>query len=260
MGQQIARRIAGRGQLGEHDEVGDVGLGAGHGGAHSLEVGVERADRQVELGGRQAHGAMISDTKMLTWAVLLALVLAAQGFAGPAADVLQAVRRPRRMSSTKFDEDAAFAVTREGEYVVLDRRGHGLYVLDAAGAKVRRIVSAGTGPGELFNPLALALNADDLIAVADSPNGLDRVQYFASNGLRVGGFYLPLTPRASTDGVERAHRERRFAHLFGLDVRGQSAGVGRARDRARRHGPGRSPDGQSAASWPVTRIAISTSR
>ena len=59
----------------------DVGLGAGDGGAHSLEVGVERAHRQVELGGRQAHGAMISDTKMLTWAALLALVLATQDFA-----------------------------------------------------------------------------------------------------------------------------------------------------------------------------------
>ena len=128
-----------------------------------------------------------------------------------------------------------------------------LYVLDAAGARVRRIVSAGIGPGELFNPLALALNGDDLIAVADSPNGLDRVQYFASNGLRVGGFYLPLTPRAATDSVERAHRERRFPRLLGLDVRGQSAGVGRARDRTRRHGPGRSSDGQSPAGWHVTR-------
>ena len=101
---------------------------------------------------------MISDTKMLTWAVLLALVFTAQGFAGPAADVLQAVTAAPAHVVAKFDEDAAFAVTREGEYVVLDRRGHGLYVLDAAGARVRRIVSPGIGPGELFNPLALALN------------------------------------------------------------------------------------------------------
>ena len=138
---------------------------------------------------------MISDTKILTWAALLALALATTGFAHPAADVLQAVAAAPAHVVTKFDDEAAFAVTRDGEYVVLDRRGHGVYVFDAAGANVRRIVSAGIGPGELFQPLALALNADDLIAVADSPNGLDRVQYFASNGMRVGGFYLPLAPQ-----------------------------------------------------------------
>lgn len=138
---------------------------------------------------------MISDTKILTSSALLAFALATTGVARPAADVLQAVAAAPAHVVTKFDDDAAFAVTRDGEYVVLDRRGHGVYVFDAAGTKVRRIVSAGTGPGELFQPLALALNADDLIAVADSPNGLDRVQYFASNGLRVGGFYLPLAPQ-----------------------------------------------------------------
>ena len=137
---------------------------------------------------------MISDTKILM-AALVALASTATGHAVPAADVLQAVAAAPAHVVTRFDEDAAFALTREGEYVVLDRRGHSLYVFDAAGAKLRRIVSAGTSPGELFQPLALALNDDDLIAVADSPNGFDRVQYFASNGMRVGGFYLPLAPQ-----------------------------------------------------------------
>jgi hypothetical protein len=131
---------------------------------------------------------------MLTRSVLLAFVLATLGLERPAVDMLEAVAAAPAHVVTKFDDDAAFAMTRDGEYVVLDRRGHGVYVFDVAGAKVRRIASAGIGPGELFNPLALALNADDLIAVADSPNGFDRVQYFASNGLRVGGFYLPLAP------------------------------------------------------------------
>jgi hypothetical protein len=137
---------------------------------------------------------MISDTKILTVA-LLALVWTTIGRAVPAADVLQAVAAAPAHVVTKFDEDAAFAVTRDGEYVVLDRRGHAVYVFDAASTNVRRIVSPGTGPGELFQPLALALNDDDLIAVADSPNGFDRVQYFAANGMRVGGFYLPLAPQ-----------------------------------------------------------------
>jgi hypothetical protein len=139
---------------------------------------------------------MISDTKILTVA-LMALAWATTGRAVPAVDVdvLQAVAAAPAHVVTKFDDDAAFAVTRDGEYVVLDLRGHGVYVFDAAGANVRRIVSTGTGPGELFQPLALALNDDDLIAVADSPNGFDRVQYFAPNGMRVGGFYLPLAPQ-----------------------------------------------------------------
>ena len=130
-------------------------------------------------------------------AVALALVAAATaGTAAPAPapDVVQAVAAAPAHIITRFDDDAAIAVTASGDYIVLDRRGHALYVSDAAGDNVRRIVSAGTGPGELFYPLALALNADDLVAVADSPNGFDRVQYFTTTGLRVGGFYLPLAP------------------------------------------------------------------
>jgi hypothetical protein len=138
---------------------------------------------------------MISDTKLLPWFALLAIMLAASGMARPAVDVLQPVTAAPAHVVTKFDDEVSFATTADGEYVVLDRRNHGLYVFEPSGTRVRRIVSAGTGPGELFQPLALALNADDLIAVADSPNGLDRVQYFASDGLRVGGFYLPLAPQ-----------------------------------------------------------------
>jgi hypothetical protein len=120
---------------------------------------------------------------------------AAAATAAPAADVLTAVHAMPAHVASKFDDEAAYAMTQGGEYIVLDRRGHGMYVTDAAGTRLRRIVPPGTAPGELFQPLALALNGDDLIAVADSPNGLDRVQYFASNGMRVGGFYLPLMPQ-----------------------------------------------------------------
>ena len=74
--QQVARGISGRRHLREHDEVSRVRLGACHGGADPLEVGVERTDREVELGESQAHGAMISDTKILTSSALLAFALA----------------------------------------------------------------------------------------------------------------------------------------------------------------------------------------
>jgi hypothetical protein len=69
-----------------------------------------------------------------------------------------------------------------------------VHVFDRRGTTGRRIVSAGTAQGELFDPLAIAVNADDIIAVADSPNGYDRIQYFGSDGMRVGGFYLPVRP------------------------------------------------------------------
>jgi hypothetical protein len=59
---------------------------------------------------------------------------------------------------------------------------------------VRRIAGPGPAAGEILDPLAIALNTNDLIAVADSPNGYDRIQYFGADGLRVGGFYLPLPP------------------------------------------------------------------
>ena len=62
---------------------------------YSLEVGVERAHRQVELGGRQAHGAMISDTQTVTgFAVLaVALALTTTGLARPAAERAPGSRR-----------------------------------------------------------------------------------------------------------------------------------------------------------------------
>ncbi len=53
--QQIARRIAGRRHLGEHDEVGAPGVGARDGRANGGEILIERSDGEIELGESQSH-------------------------------------------------------------------------------------------------------------------------------------------------------------------------------------------------------------
>ena len=49
----------------------------------------------------------------------------------------------------------------------------------------------------MLRPGVLALSKDDIFAVADAPNGLERIQYFNLEGLLLGGFYLQtrLAPR-----------------------------------------------------------------
>ena len=131
--------------------------------------------------------------------LVLALTVAAVSMstavtARSSAEVLQAIAAAPAHLANRFSDDAVFVVTSTGDYVVLDRRGHSVHVFDRQGNNGRRILSAGTSHGEVFDPLALAINADDIIAVADSPNGYDRIQYFSADGMRVGGFYLPVAP------------------------------------------------------------------
>lgn len=127
-------------------------------------------------------------------AVALGVVTAAPAGRGQVPDVLTAVSAVPAHVVGRFGEDAVFAAARNGDYVILDRRGHSVYVGDPAGTRMRRILGAGLVDGELFNPMTIALNEGDFLAVADAPNGYDRIQYFNLSGLRIGGFYLPLLP------------------------------------------------------------------
>jgi hypothetical protein len=121
-----------------------------------------------------------------------ALCAAAAADARQTAAVLRAVSAVPAHVAGRFPDDAVFAATRTGDYVVLDRRAHAVFLVDTDGRDVRRILGVGPTAGELLNPAALAVSRDGLIAVADSPDGFDRIQYFNASGMRVGGFYLPV--------------------------------------------------------------------
>jgi len=90
----------------------------------------------------------------------------------------------------QFQEPIGFAVTPSGEYVVLDRRAHTVYAVDRGRREARRVIQVGFEAGRLLGPAVLSLGSDDIFAVADGPQGAERVQYFALDGTLLGGFYL----------------------------------------------------------------------
>ncbi len=91
----------------------------------------------------------------------------------------------------QFHEPVGFAEATSGDFVVLDRRNHTLYGINAKKTTVRTILQVGFEEGRVLRPAALAVSADDIIAVADAPKGQERIQFFNLAGSFLGGFYLP---------------------------------------------------------------------
>lgn len=90
-----------------------------------------------------------------------------------------------------FRDPIGFKQTASGEYYVFDRRGHTVYAVDEAGAKATRLVQIGAEDGRLIEPSAFDVAVNGSFAVADAPNGRERVQIFDAGGVRTGGFLLP---------------------------------------------------------------------
>lgn len=97
----------------------------------------------------------------------------------------------------QFREPIGFQQAASGEYYVFDRRGHAVYEIDARGESVRRLVQIGGEAGRVIEPTAFGLHPAGTFAVADAPNGRERIQFFGWGGARLGGFTLPgrATPR-----------------------------------------------------------------
>jgi len=90
-----------------------------------------------------------------------------------------------------FSEASGFHQLRSGNYLVFDRRGHTVYSVDAAMTAASKIVQVGQEAGRIIQPVAFAVSSDDRFVVADAPAGRERVQRFAPEGTRLGGFLLP---------------------------------------------------------------------
>jgi hypothetical protein len=93
----------------------------------------------------------------------------------------------------QFRDPIGFAQTSTGQYLVLDRRAHTVYSVDAKRTRLTTLVKVGLDKGELLRPGALSLSADDTFAVSDAPNGVEQVQVFFENGTRLAAFVLPAT-------------------------------------------------------------------
>lgn len=110
-------------------------------------------------------------------------------------EVLQSVSALPPQLSGRFEEPIGFAQTTSGEYVVLDRRSHTLYAIDATQRTIRKVLEVGFKQGQVLGPGRMMISRDDIIAVADAPGGFERIQYFDANGLQLGGFQLQVPAR-----------------------------------------------------------------
>ena len=90
-----------------------------------------------------------------------------------------------------FREPIGFKQTAIGDYYVFDRRGHTVYSVDDNGAANRKLVQIGAEDGRVIEPSAFDVAANGSFAVADAPNGRERIQLFDATGVRTGGFLLP---------------------------------------------------------------------
>jgi hypothetical protein len=90
-----------------------------------------------------------------------------------------------------FRDPIGFKQTANGDYYVFDRRGHTVYAVDAAGGTAQKLVQIGAEDGRLIEPSAFDVAVNGSFAVADAPNGRERVQIFDAAGVRTGGFILP---------------------------------------------------------------------
>jgi hypothetical protein len=90
-----------------------------------------------------------------------------------------------------FREPIGCKQTANGDYYVFDRRGHTVYSVDAGGAAAQKLVQIGAEDGRLIEPSAFDVAFNGSFAVADAPNGRERVQLFDAAGVRTGGFLLP---------------------------------------------------------------------
>jgi hypothetical protein len=107
-------------------------------------------------------------------------------------ETLEAVAALPAHLINRLQGPTAIVTATSGEHLVLDRRAHGVYRIDAAGRDMRRLLEVGHEPGRLFQPGSLAISRDDIFAVLDAPNNLQRIQYFNLEGRRIGGFFLPI--------------------------------------------------------------------
>lgn len=103
----------------------------------------------------------------------------------------------------QFREPLGFQRLPSGESLVFDRRGHAVYLVDAARATARKVVAIGGEEGRVIEPTAFDAQPDGTFVVADAPNGRERVQIFDTTGRRLGGFQLPgrATPRITVGSL-----------------------------------------------------------
>jgi hypothetical protein len=135
--------------------------------------------------------------------VLGGFFLVAISVAALTPDVLQSTAALPAHLAGQFREATGFQQSSSGQYFVFDRRGHTVYGVDRGQTRAWKIVTIGAESGRIIDPTAFAVAPNGTFAVADAPNGRERVQIFAATGERTGGFVVPgrLKQRVTLDNA-----------------------------------------------------------
>lgn len=136
----------------------------------------------------------MTSARLVIATIAAVLALAPREPAGPAppmdVDVLNAIGGlPARLVGGLYDP-IAFVETAQGEFLLLDRRLHTVYAVDAKKTALRTVLKVGTEKGSILEPGVLSLGPGDIFAISDAPFGLERIQYFSTRPTQIGGFYL----------------------------------------------------------------------
>jgi hypothetical protein len=123
-------------------------------------------------------------------AVVLLALPHAPASSAPPADTLRAIGGLPAHMVGQFEDPIGFVQTTTGEFLVLDRRAHTVYGVNAAKTAMHKVLEVGFEKGRVLEPGVLTLSHDDIFAVADAPSGNERIQYFTTAGQFLGGFYL----------------------------------------------------------------------
>lgn len=136
--------------------------------------------------------------------VVLAAVLGAASGVHPSGEVepLRSIASLPPHLVGQFGEPAAFQQDADGQFFVVDRRGHTVSRVDAAMTQVTPLLAIGHEAGRVLRPFGFDLG-DGEFAVADAPGQVERVQLFTTNGSRVSAFTLSSRsePRVQLDGL-----------------------------------------------------------
>jgi hypothetical protein len=126
---------------------------------------------------------------------LLAILIAGTGLlahgAGIPVEQLRSIGGLPAHLAGAFDDITACHLTRDGNFVLFDRRAQAVFAAEPGASKPRKIVQLGGEPGRVLRPLAFDSAPDGTFVIADSPAGLARIQFFVYSGGGLGGFLLP---------------------------------------------------------------------
>src|SRR5580765_5195970 len=122
---------------------------------------------------------------------LFAIAVARPIAVRPDLEVLIAARGLPTAFTSQLLDSIGYAETGAGESLVLDRRSHVVWAVDAKRVTWRKVVLAGQKLGQVEFPTALAVGPDDQFVVADVSQGADRLQWFDLAGHMTGAFWLP---------------------------------------------------------------------